>query len=48
MRERIRSLMRNENKRTSVVTTATPLQPALRTQWLERLVSRRPPVGEPE
>ncbi len=38
MRERIRSLMRNENKRTSVVTTVTPLHPALRTQWLERLV----------
>jgi hypothetical protein len=29
MRERIRSLMRNENKRTSIVTTVTPLSPGV-------------------
>ncbi|RTL73641.1 MAG: hypothetical protein EKK36_13950 [Bradyrhizobiaceae bacterium] len=33
MRERIRSLMRDENKRTSRVTTGTPHHPAFRTQW---------------
>jgi hypothetical protein len=33
MRARIRSLMRDKNKRTSKVTTATPQHPAFRTQW---------------
>jgi hypothetical protein len=33
MRARIRSLMRDENKRTSIVTTVTPQHPAFRTQW---------------
>jgi len=33
MRARIRSLMRDENKRTSIVTTVTPPHPAFRTQW---------------
>jgi hypothetical protein len=33
MRARIRSLMRDENKRTNIVTTVTPQHPAFRTQW---------------
>jgi hypothetical protein len=33
MRARIRSLMRDKNKRTSIVTTVTPHHPAFRTQW---------------
>ncbi|CEG07345.1 hypothetical protein BN961_00734 [Afipia felis] len=33
MRARIRSLMRDKNKRTSRVTTGTPHHPAFRTQW---------------
>ena len=48
MRKRIRSPVCKSEKHTSVVATVTPLRPAFRTQWLERLAARKPPTTGPE